>query len=274
MTRRLRWCWWTAVVLSGIALAAIAASFVWMFGWTDQEYRYYIYLQHGMLCGNPNSFVPGVIYPPLPWYGHFEVFRSWVYEPWALVPWFDLADSSFKFPIHLFLVVFTAIGAYPVIPLFVRRFRSFRGLCAECAYDLTGNVSGVCPECGVRISPEGRRPRTMRKTVRRERYSVGASLAAAAFAFPFLLLFTGIITTILLDVVLGLIARWWPQPPDRVHFGVLVAVAVVIAWVLARMIYTGLRWRRVEIDDRRCATCGCDLAGDESGTCPDCGESV
>jgi uncharacterized paraquat-inducible protein A len=23
-----------------------------------------------------------------------------------------------------------------------------RGLCPACAYDLTGNVSGVCPECG------------------------------------------------------------------------------------------------------------------------------
>ena len=23
-----------------------------------------------------------------------------------------------------------------------------RGLCVGCGYDLTGNVSGVCPECG------------------------------------------------------------------------------------------------------------------------------
>jgi hypothetical protein len=26
--------------------------------------------------------------------------------------------------------------------------RRRRGLCVKCAYDLTGNVSGVCPECG------------------------------------------------------------------------------------------------------------------------------
>jgi len=26
-------------------------------------------------------------------------------------------------------------------------------LCPRCAYDLTGNVSGVCPECGERIPP-------------------------------------------------------------------------------------------------------------------------
>jgi hypothetical protein len=27
-----------------------------------------------------------------------------------------------------------------------RRFRA--GLCGACGYDLTGNVTGVCPECG------------------------------------------------------------------------------------------------------------------------------
>ena len=26
--------------------------------------------------------------------------------------------------------------------------RRKRGLCPSCGYDLTGNVSGVCPECG------------------------------------------------------------------------------------------------------------------------------
>ena len=29
-----------------------------------------------------------------------------------------------------------------------RRRRAATGLCAACGYDLTGNVSGVCPECG------------------------------------------------------------------------------------------------------------------------------
>ena len=29
-----------------------------------------------------------------------------------------------------------------------RRHRRRRGLCLKCSYDLTGNASGVCPECG------------------------------------------------------------------------------------------------------------------------------
>ena len=35
---------------------------------------------------------------------------------------------------------------------FIRnRARWIEGLCWKCGYDLTGNVSGVCPECGLRI---------------------------------------------------------------------------------------------------------------------------
>jgi len=25
------------------------------------------------------------------------------------------------------------------------------GICDQCGYNLTGNISGVCPECGLRI---------------------------------------------------------------------------------------------------------------------------
>ena len=33
-------------------------------------------------------------------------------------------------------------------PVWLRRRRLRRGHCEHCGYDLTGNVSGVCPECG------------------------------------------------------------------------------------------------------------------------------
>ncbi len=47
---------------------------------------------------------------------------------------------------------FVIFSAYPAIafvrgPLRRRRRRK-RGECVACGYDLTGNVSGVCPECG------------------------------------------------------------------------------------------------------------------------------
>lgn len=47
------------------------------------------------------------------------------------------------------------LAAYPIIAFFRgpyrRRWRWARGQCPECSYILTGNVSGICPECGERI---------------------------------------------------------------------------------------------------------------------------
>lgn len=48
-----------------------------------------------------------------------------------------------------------AFAAYPTIAFIrgpVRRWRRQRkGQCVKCGYNLTGNVSGVCPECGEQI---------------------------------------------------------------------------------------------------------------------------
>lgn len=47
-------------------------------------------------------------------------------------------------------------AAYPTIAFIrgpLRRWRRGRkGLCVKCGYDLTGNTSGVCPECGEALS--------------------------------------------------------------------------------------------------------------------------
>ncbi|GMU37855.1 MAG: hypothetical protein KJ057_08950 [Phycisphaerae bacterium] len=37
-------------------------------------------------------------------------------------------------------------------PWTVEELRRQRGVCVVCEYDLTGNVSGVCPECGTAIA--------------------------------------------------------------------------------------------------------------------------
>lgn len=52
--------------------------------------------------------------------------------------------------------------AYPALAFIrgpVRRWRRRKkGLCVKCGYDLTGNVSGVCPECGTRIETRATPP--------------------------------------------------------------------------------------------------------------------
>jgi hypothetical protein len=55
------------------------------------------------------------------------------------------------------LLLFLAFSLYPIIVLakssqrWRRMSRHKRGLCVRCGYDLTGNVSGTCPECGAEI---------------------------------------------------------------------------------------------------------------------------
>ena len=49
------------------------------------------------------------------------------------------------------LPVAAAALVLPLVRLVSQRLRRERrpaGLCRKCGYDLTGNVSGVCPECG------------------------------------------------------------------------------------------------------------------------------
>jgi hypothetical protein len=49
---------------------------------------------------------------------------------------------------------FVLLSVYPIIR-FMRSLRgdvrTEKGLCHKCGYDLTGNVTGVCSECGTRI---------------------------------------------------------------------------------------------------------------------------
>ena len=54
------------------------------------------------------------------------------------------------------LILSLILSCYPTIAFIrgpLRRWRrKKKGLCLKCGYDLTGNESGVCPECGVRLS--------------------------------------------------------------------------------------------------------------------------
>lgn len=55
--------------------------------------------------------------------------------------------SRISFPLWFPVIVFRM---YPTIIL-IRRLRRRRGHCLKCDYNLGGNLSGVCPECGTPI---------------------------------------------------------------------------------------------------------------------------
>lgn len=71
----------------------------------------------------------------------------------------DLPGSQMAYRLRMVSVslwlLFAVSALYPAI-VFIRgplrrRWRRKRGRCAQCGYDLTGNVSGVCSECGQAI---------------------------------------------------------------------------------------------------------------------------
>jgi hypothetical protein len=49
-------------------------------------------------------------------------------------------------------VPLTAVAAWTLKGWFAQRRKPLSGVCRKCGYNLTGNVSGVCPECGEAVA--------------------------------------------------------------------------------------------------------------------------
>jgi len=87
-----------------------------------------------------------------------ETGRAMAYLAWFLATLVAATSVRGRFPV-LLATVLPTLAAVTVWyawdrPEEIRRKRRERranGLCEHCAYDLTGNVSGVCPECGSRV---------------------------------------------------------------------------------------------------------------------------
>jgi hypothetical protein len=92
--------------------------------------------------------------------GYFGIFfhEPFLVQGWFFVPtessfrcWWPiphLCGNHFLFPFSLLLVVI----AIPTAFLFWRDRRIPPGHCQSCGYNLRGNVSGVCPECGTPVN--------------------------------------------------------------------------------------------------------------------------
>ena len=76
----------------------------------------------------------------------------------SVVLWASPQSSAppdyFTFPLWLPLLVAVISTAF----LWYRDRRPRPGHCQKCGYDLTGNISGRCPECGERIHQEELQP--------------------------------------------------------------------------------------------------------------------
>ena len=95
----------------------------------------------------------------LPVYGKFIYLlssNSTITEITDWLPSYHSAGQSWfiNFPLYIFFIVLLPIILYPTLPIIKKRRRRKHGLCVKCAYDLTGNESGICPECGTEICNE------------------------------------------------------------------------------------------------------------------------
>lgn len=62
------------------------------------------------------------------------------------------ADYEFKVPWWVAIVIPLILPAFVGVQRY--RHRTKRGHCSKCRYDLMGNTSGLCPECGTSIPTE------------------------------------------------------------------------------------------------------------------------
>lgn len=64
----------------------------------------------------------------------------------------QVTAESVEIPYWFVATVFFSLPAYKL--RFHRRGRRIAsGLCTACGYNLTGNMSGICPECGTPVNP-------------------------------------------------------------------------------------------------------------------------
>ena len=63
-------------------------------------------------------------------------------------------ECRIRIPLWAPFIAFLFVPAATVVTTrLIRHMRKRRGLCVKCAYNLTGNESGTCPECGTEIVP-------------------------------------------------------------------------------------------------------------------------
>ena len=97
-------------------------------------------------------------------YGHHTRPPSGLLLPVFMLKWGRAPALGFRvdglfFPHWATAVVLALLAAYPTFRL-IRHVltghrRRIRGLCLNCGYDLHGNESDVCPECGAAVAATG-----------------------------------------------------------------------------------------------------------------------
>ena len=121
-----------------------------------------VFYSYCLDCGGGRSHHPGC------WWGRVQAHPHTVAPPereleiagirWVIRPFPGTRLHHLVVPIWMLSLL---LAVYPGVAFIrgpLRRYRRRRkGCCIKCGYNLTGNVSGFCPECGARIAAGMRR---------------------------------------------------------------------------------------------------------------------
>ena len=156
--RRGRILKWGGVVVSLLIVVAWAVSPRWGFsyeGRVSAKCRWYISLENACVTGSVavcDRQPPGI---QLGWlvFQRLRSPRLWIpryRDISGKTPW---TNSPYRYrSVHVPLWIPFLLFAMPTVFLWwLDRRRIPPGHCQKCGYNLTGNVSGVCPECGETI---------------------------------------------------------------------------------------------------------------------------
>lgn len=134
-----------------LTLAAVGTVVLWVvtLWWSFSYWRAAdgLRIGHGPICVHlwHNVLPEGFMMPEQGWRIHDPGEVTWIPRSYF--------HSGHLWGVNVPLwLPFLLLSAYPTIALVrgpVRRYRRRRkGLCIKCGYNLSGNVSAVCPECG------------------------------------------------------------------------------------------------------------------------------
>ena len=141
------------VIASGFGFLIFLTVFLEFYAWR----HFGTWDNISLTCSNGSiGVVKSDVYPPLTFGGYLRFRRvsKWDWR-FALWPRYKRGTNTLsRYRTFLFLPFWIPMMLSALISLsFYRRVkrRSQRGFCIKCDYNLTGNTSGVCPECGERI---------------------------------------------------------------------------------------------------------------------------
>ena len=142
-------------LLVALLLVTSLFSIFWFIGYRDPGLRYDWFFSQGSFhvrTYSPNWWRGNICFSQCmdPGFNMYEGWRSRVSPFYTLLPLITREPGRryVGIPLHLPMVVLSAVALYPMLPFVRRRWRRKRNLCVVCGYNLTGLTEPRCPECG------------------------------------------------------------------------------------------------------------------------------